>query len=399
MKKVVVAIDSFKGSLSSIEAAEAAARGVTMIYPNCEVVKVPVADGGEGSVVALVSATGGRMVSLKVSDPMGNPVRAYYGILGKALVRNDDCVLPPVAEDASAAEANISGATAVVELASASGLTLIDEKKRNPLYTTTYGTGELIADAIVKGCRNFIIAIGGSATNDAAMGIMSALGVRFLDSEGNELKPVGESLSKVCEIDDSGKLPLLSECTFRIACDVDNPMFGEYGAAYVYAPQKGASDRDVEILDEGLRSFAAVLEKKYGTDFSTLPGGGAAGGVGAGLSAMLGASICSGASLVSEILGLDKIIEGADLVITGEGKVDRQTYRGKLPSRIIASAKKSGVPVVLVCGIVEFENLSVPCFPILRGPLSLEEAMDRRIAGKNLLLMVASVCRMIDMFR
>ena len=331
LRKVVIAIDSFKGCLPSQEAGEAAARGVRRAWPGCQTLIVPVADGGEGLLEALVIASGGRLVSVRAHCPLMEVREACYGL-------------------------SRDGQTAFVEMARISGLPLVPEARRNPLLTTTYGTGELIRDALGRGCRRVLIGLGGSATNDAGMGMLQALGFRFLDKEGKETAPGGQALGKVERIDDADVLPAVRETVFLAACDVRNPFYGPDGAAYVFAPQKGATPEQVEELDEGLRHFSEVIRRHTGTDISTLPGAGAAGGMGGGLAAFLHAKLKPGIELVLDTAGFPALLRDADLVITGEGRADRQTLMGKVPAGILAEARKQGIPVMLLAGQVEDET-------------------------------------------
>jgi len=315
--KVVVAIDSFKGSLSSFELEEIIEKGIRNVYSDAEIKKVPVADGGEGTVEALVKGTGGKFVDMEVNNPLMKPVYARYGIMGK-------------------------NKTAVIEMASASGLPLVNLKERNPRKTTTYGTGELIKDAIKRGCREFVIGIGGSATNDAGLGMMQALGYKFFDSEGKELGYGGEIMERVVEIDAEGAIGELKECKFLIACDVDNTFYGSKGAAHVYARQKGADDEMVEYLDSCLERFAGILKEKLGKDVSEIPGAGAAGGLGGGFVAFLEGELRSGVDIVLEEVKLAQEIIGADFVITGEGRIDFQSIMGKAPKGYPSCVKNAG---------------------------------------------------------
>lgn len=355
--KIVVAADSFKGSLTSAELADAVETGVHKVYPEADVVKVPVADGGEGTVQALVDGTGGIYRTVKVFGPLMEPETALYGITG-------------------------DGKTAVIEMASASGLPLVPANKRNPMKTSTYGTGELIKDALHKGCREFLIGIGGSATNDCGMGMMQALGMKFLDSEGNELEGCGASLEKTDSIDDTGLLPEAKEARFIIACDVDNPLYGENGAAHVYSRQKGADEKMVLELDEGLKHFCAVVKEKYGFDMNELPGAGAAGGLGGGFAAFLGGKLQPGIDIILGMTDLAGKIEGADFVITGEGRIDFQSVMGKTPTGVSKLAAKQNIPVIAIAGAVADDAGVVhdhginSLFSIMNYPITLEEAMD-----------------------
>ena len=327
MKKIVVASDSFKGSLSSKDVAESAARGVHEIYPQCEVVEINVADGGEGTVDAVVDALGGTLITLDVKNPLDRPVAATYGV---------------------------AGTTAIIEMASASGLPLIAVEERNPSKTSTYGTGEMILDAIKRGCRNFLVGIGGSATNDAGTGMLQALGFKFIDKNGNEItRCCGGVLGEIADIDDSQVPAEVKESAFTIACDVDTPFCGPIGAAYVFAPQKGASPEMVKALDEGMASFAKVIEKKYNIDIVPVAGAGAAGGMGGAFRAFLNGTLRSGVEMVLDAIDFNNRIADADLVITGEGKVDFQTPKGKTAAGVLARAKKMGIPTVAIGGCVE----------------------------------------------
>lgn len=360
--KIVVASDSFKGSLSSREVAQAAMRGIQKVLPECEVVAVNVADGGEGTVEAVVEALGGEIVTAIVSDPLGQSVPARYGITGK---------------------------TAIIEMAAASGLTLLTNEERNPWVTSTYGTGEMIMDAIKRGCRDFLVGIGGSATNDAGTGMLQALGYRFYDADGQEITDCcGGRLQDVVRIDNSGVMEAVNQCRFTVACDVDTPFCGSEGAAYVFAPQKGADAAMVAKLDAGMASFAKVMEKVYGVDVTSMSGAGAAGGMGGGFRAMLNATLKRGIDMVLDAIGFDSIIQGADLIITGEGRIDNQTVKGKVASGVLQRAKAQGVPVVAIGGSVEkcesIEQMGFAgVYPIWEEEVPLEVAMQPDFAAAN----------------
>lgn len=358
--KVVVASDSFKGCLTSIQVADAVEKGIHVHWPDCQVMKLAVADGGEGTIEALLTTMGGRNVKVKVQDPLGRPIEAEYAIL--------------------------KDGTAVIEMSKASGLTLLHLSERNPLHTSTYGTGQLIADALHKGCRKFLIGIGGSATNDAGTGMLEALGYRFLDAEGNVLKGVGLSLEAIMTIDTSAAIPELRSAEFIVACDVESPFHGPKGAAHVYAPQKGASPEMVDFLDNGLKHFADIIRSTTGKDISDMPGAGAAGGLGGAFKAFLNAELRKGADMVLDAIGFDEIIKDADLVITGEGKIDSQTLNGKLPSAVAQRASARNIPVMAICGRTEVESL--PCFasicPVTPQEMPLEQAMQPDIAMENI---------------
>ena len=334
MRKIVIACDSYKGCLSSSDVANAAAHGVAEVYPDCEVVKLAVADGGEGTVEALVDTLGGHLEWAEVSDPLGRPVRAAYGVAGDL---------------------------AIIESAAACGLTLLTKEERNPLVTSTKGLGELIMAAIDKGCRKFLIGLGGSATNDGGMGMIRAEG--FLE------KTKGMK--------------------FTVACDVDTPYIGEHGASRVFGPQKGASEQDVEVLEERLRGYALTILKETGVDVRDMAGAGAAGGLGGAFRAYLGAELKRGVDLVLDQIDFDSKIRGADLVITGEGCSDYQTLKGKTASGVLERAKRQGIPVALVSGAVRDEQmLRDGGFGIIEAvsPLSMsrEEAMRPEMAKFNI---------------
>lgn len=376
MKKIVVASDSFKGSLSSVDVAQSAAKGVHEVCPDCTVVQVNVADGGEGTVDAVVDALDGQKVKVTVSDPLGRQVDAVYGIAGDM---------------------------AIIEMAAASGLPLLSAGERNPLLTSTYGTGEMILDAINRGCRRFLVGIGGSATNDAGTGMLQALGFRFLDAGGQEITHCcGGELENIASIDDSNVPDAVRHSQFTVACDVDTPFCGRDGAAYVFAPQKGADAAMVQRLDEGMASFAKVVEAKYGLDIVPIAGAGAAGGMGGGFRAFLGATLKKGVDMVLDAIGFDNIIAGADLVITGEGKIDFQTAKGKTAAGVLARAKRQGIPVVAIGGCVEMcDSLKqmgfAGIYPILEEKVPLEIAMQHDFASANVTRTVARILRSLKL--
>jgi len=354
--KVVIAIDSFKGSLSSKELANSIESGITKVYPEAEVKKVPIADGGEGTVESLVEGTGGKFIEVSVKDPLMKDITATYGILGDEK-------------------------TAIIEMATASGLPLVPMEERNPMETTTFGTGQLIKDALEKGCREFIIGIGGSATNDAGLGMMQALGYKFFDKEGNKLGSGGKEMEKVATIDSSMAMPELKEAKFLIACDVDNPFYGENGAAFVYARQKGADDEMILELDNGLKILATTLNEKLGVDIAHLPGAGAAGGLGGAFVTFLNGELKPGIDIILDEVGLAKHIEGADFVITGEGRMDFQSVMGKAPVGVSNLCKDMGIPVIALAGGVADDAKEVhkhgieSYFSIMNYPMTLAEAM------------------------
>lgn len=362
--KIVIASDSFKGSLASMEVARSVEMGILDVFPSCDVVKVAVADGGEGTMDALCQSLGGRFIRIPVEDPIGRTINASYVIL----------------ED---------GNTAVLEMSSASGLTLLTPAERNPMLTSTYGTGQLIDDAIGRGCRRFLVGIGGSATNDAGMGMLTALGYRFLDAAGNVLPGAGASLSKVCGIDCSGVSQAVRDSEFIVACDVDSPLYGPDGAAYVFAPQKGADPDMVKALDDGLRHYADAVasgEASIMKDAASMPGAGAAGGLGYAFVAFFGARLQRGVDMVLDAVGFDSIIEGADLVITGEGRIDAQTLTGKTPYGVLQRASRQNIPVIALAGSVALDDSSgfTAIRQITPPDMQLSEAMLTAVASANL---------------
>ena len=372
--KITIAPDSFKGCLGALEAALAMEEGARRVFPEAEFAVVPMADGGEGTVRALVEATGGEFVSEEVADPLGRPIKATYGILK-------------------------DGLTAVMEMAAASGLPLLAPEERNPLLTSTLGTGQLIKAALDRGCRGMIIGIGGSATVDGGMGMAQALGARFLDEGGKPLGPEGDELARLDRIDLSGFDPRTRGTEVWVACDVDNPLLGPNGAAKVFGPQKGATPEMVATLEANLTRFAEVVKRDLGKDVTEFPGSGAAGGLGAGLAAFLEAKVQPGAEVVARAAGLEEKMKGSALVITGEGRIDRQTAHGKTVCGVAAIAKRMGVPVVAIAGSLgegaeEVIHLGVDALAdIIDGPMTLEEAL----AQARSLISDASerVCRLL----
>ncbi|MGI6551731.1 MAG: glycerate kinase [Bacillota bacterium] len=355
--RIVLAPDSYKGSLSASQVAFYMEEAIREVAPWIRVEKVPIADGGEGTVDAFLAGAGGEKRNLTVTGPLGEPVQAFFGILPDG--------------------------TGVIEMAAASGLPLVPPERRNPLITTTYGTGELIKGALDAGCRRLVIGVGGSATNDGGLGMAQALGGIFLDGSGRPLAFGGGELSKLERIDLQGLDPRLRGMEILVACDVDNPLWGPNGAAAVFAPQKGADPEMVCRLDEGLKHLADVMRRELGRDVGDLPGAGAAGGLGAALLAFLGASLQPGIEVMAAVTGLEEKIAGADLVITGEGNTDYQTARGKAPVGVGRIARKYGVPVIALSGGLGLDVERVyeagldAVFSIMPGPLTLEEAMER----------------------
>nr|WP_245302559.1 glycerate kinase [Symbiobacterium terraclitae] len=368
-----MAPDSFKGSLTAVAAAEAMRQGVLDALPGADAIALPMADGGEGTVDALVAATGGRLVRTQVTGPLGDPVEAAFGLLG-------------------------DGRTAAIEMAAASGLLLVPEDRRNPRVTTTYGTGELIRAALDVGVRRIIIGIGGSATNDGGVGMAQALGGRFLRADGTEVGRGGAALLELERIDLRGLDPRLARAELLVACDVDNPLTGPRGASAVYGPQKGAGPEDVALLDRALTRLADVAARSLGRDPRASPGAGAAGGLGYGLMAFLGAELRRGIDLVMAANGLDRRLPGASLVITGEGRTDGQTLSGKVVLGVARAAARHGVPVVVLSGAVTpdadrlVEEGVTALFSTATGPMRLEEAMDR--AGELLRRAAAHTVRL-----
>ena len=373
--KVVISIDSFKGSLSSLEAGNAVSEAVKKLDKNAEVVVRPLADGGEGTVEALASAMDSEMVEVTVKGPLLKETKAEY------------CILK---------ESN----TAVIEMAAASGITLVSSEERNPLETTTYGVGELIKDAIGRGCRRFIVGIGGSATNDGGAGMLSALGFEFLN--GNTLISLGaKGLRDLSEIKTDKALPELKDCTFMVACDVTNPLCGENGCSAVFGPQKGATDEMIKDMDLWLKGYAEIAKKVSDNADENLPGTGAAGGLGFAFSAFLKAELKSGIKIILEETGLENYIKDADIVVTGEGRLDSQTVMGKAPIGVAGLAKKHGKRVIAFSGCVTDDAEVIndhgidAFFPILRGVTTLEEALDSENAYKNLVATAYQVFRLI----
>jgi glycerate kinase len=355
--RIVIAPDSFKECAPAGVVAQAIARGVRRAMPEAEVVTVPMADGGEGTVDALVSATGGTLVEREVTGPLGEPVRAAYGILG-------------------------NGSTAVIEMAAASGLELVPVNRRDPRIATTRGTGELIRDALDHGVGRIIVGIGGSATNDAGAGMAQALGYRLLDADGKELEPGGSALARLDHIDGAERRRGLDTCQVLVACDVSNPLCGPNGASLVYGPQKGATPEVAAELDAALRHFGGVVEAQLGVRVYDVPGAGAAGGLGAGLIAFANGVPRPGVEIVAEACGLRERIAGADLVITGEGRLDGQSAQGKTPVGVARIATECGVPVIAVAGALGpgyeavYDRGIDAAFSICKGPMSIEFAMN-----------------------
>lgn len=374
--KVVIAIDSLKGSLSSMEAGMAIKDGILAAKPDAEVIVKPLADGGEGTTDALIEGMNGERIDLTVTGPMHTPVDAYYGYL----------------KDTN---------TAVMEMASAAGITLVPDSEKNPLLATSYGVGEMINDAIQRGCRNFIIGIGGSVTNDGGIGMLKALGVRFLDENDEDAGEGGQALAKVARIDVSGMNPLLKECHIQVACDVNNPLCGENGSTYVYGPQKGVTEDMKKTLDEAMAHFARVTSETLENDYLNTPGAGAAGGLGYAFLAYTGAALTPGIELILDAVGLEEELSSADVVVTGEGRLDFQTAMGKGPVGVARLAKKYNAKVIAFAGSVTKEATACnkegidAFFPILRSVCTLAEAMDPVAARNNMTATVEQVFRLL----
>ena len=380
--KVVVAIDSFKGSLSSMEAGQAIAEGVKRVYQNAEVVVRPLADGGEGTVEALVEGMGGIFVTKEVTGPLGEKVEAIYGI-----IESKD---------------NLSK-TAIIEMSAAAGITLVPEESRNPMNTTTYGVGELILDAIERGCRHFIVGIGGSATNDGGVGMLQALGYDFVTREGKAISYGGNGLRELASIEETHVHPNLKECTFKVACDVTNPLCGENGSSAIFGPQKGATPEMVHELDQLLLRYAELSKKIHSNTDRFYPGTGAAGGMGFAFLTYTNATLESGIQIVLTETKLEEFITTADFVVTGEGRLDGQTALGKAPIGVASLAKKHQKKVLAFAGAVtpdakECNQHGIDAFfPILRGVVTLKEAMNKEVAHQNMVDTVEQVFRVVEM--
>ena len=382
--KVVVAIDSFKGSLSSMEAGQAIAEGVKRVYQHAEVVVRPLADGGEGTVEALVEGMGGVFVTKEVTGPLGEKVEAVYGMIES----KDDL-----------------SKTAIIEMSAAAGITLVPEKSRNPMSTTTYGVGELILDAIERGCRHFIVGIGGSATNDGGVGMLQALGYDFVTQEGKAISYGGNGLRELARIEESNVQPTLKECTFKVACDVTNPLCGENGSSAIFGPQKGATPEMIQELDQSLLYYAELSKNINSHADRFYPGTGAAGGMGFAFLTYTNATLESGIQIVLTETKLEELITTANVVVTGEGKLDGQTVLGKAPIGVAALAKKYQKKVLAFAGAVtpdakECNQHGIDAFfPILRGVVTLKEAMNKEVAHQNMVDTVEQVFRVVEMMK
>lgn len=374
---MVVACDSFKGSLTAAEASSAVASGVLASADGVQTVCVPVADGGEGTVEMIAGALGGRYVTVRVTGPLGRPADARY-----AVVRPHGQTVE----------------SAVIELAQASGLPLLSPSERDPLTASTRGTGELIADAYSRGCRSFIIGLGGSATNDGGTGLLRALGVRFLDREGNELPEGGAPLARLSSIDTTSAREDIMRCRFTVLCDVDNPLTGPCGASAIFGPQKGASESDVALLDRALARYGECLRGIAGKDIASMPGAGAAGGTAAAFMAFFNAEMVPGITTALRLTGFDSIVSEASLIITGEGHIDAQTLSGKAPYGVLEAGMRKGVPVIaLAGGVADRDRLMSAGFAdvvcIVPSGMPLDEAMKKTAAERNLRHAAAMVAR------
>lgn len=373
MKKAVIVPDSFKGTISSKRICEIISEKIKKYHPDCKAVSLPVADGGEGSVDCFLSALGGEKIYAEVSGPFGEKTKSFYAILQ-------------------------DGKTAVIEMAACAGLPLVEGRK-NPALTTTYGVGELIKDGIAKGCEKIILCLGGSCTNDMGAGMAAALGVEFFDKNGKSFVPVGGTLSDVNSIRKEKILPRLSDTEIIAMCDIDNPLYGENGAAYIFAPQKGADEKTVKNLDDGLRHLSETVKRDFEKDVAFIPGSGAAGGLGAGAVAFLNATLRSGIETVLDAVSFDEKIENADYVFTGEGRLDSQSLSGKVVSGVAKRAKEKGVPVIAVVGGYE-----APCEPYYNvgvsavfatNPLPMDFEKAKSKSEENLISTVENILRII----
>lgn len=374
--KILISIDSLKGSLSSIEAGNAIKKGILKVKEDAQVKILPLADGGEGTVDALVQGMNGKKETIEVTGPIAKKVDATYGLLKNT-------------------------STAIIEIAQASGLTLVPTELRNPLYTTTYGVGEIIKEAINKGYRNFIVGIGGSATNDAGIGMLQALGFEFYDKNNKLVGLGGKVLNEIRHIKIENRLKELDECKFKIACDVNNPLFGKNGAAYIYGSQKGATSEIIEELDNGLRNFSKVVKNYLSKDVANVEGAGAAGGLGFAFLAFLDSKLESGIKIILEEIKLEEELKDADFVITGEGRLDNQTAMGKAPIGVAKLAKKYGVKVIGLAGATTED--AVKCneegidayFSIVNRAMTIEEAMDKATASENMTATTTQIFNLI----
>ena len=373
---VAIAIDSLKGSLSSMEAADAIKEGILKAHPSANVSTYPLADGGEGTVDAIIEGLGAKKISLTVTGPLNSSIEAYYGFIK-------------------------ASKTAIIEMASAAGITLLSPKELNPYLTTTFGVGEMILDAVKKGAKTFIIGIGGSATNDGGTGMLKALGYSFLDENEKPIREGCQDLEKIKSIIPPSDLSFLFDITFHIACDVKNPLLGEQGATYVFGPQKGLVFDHLEAVDSAMAHYAHVASNLCGTDYSTFPGAGAAGGLGFAFKTFLHANLTPGVDLILDLIHFDAALEDVDIVVTGEGRLDRQTSMGKAPIGVAKMAQKKGIKVLAFAGGVTEDAIACNAagitafFPILRTITTLEKAMEKEQARTNMIATVEQVFRLL----
>ncbi|MDK2586026.1 glycerate kinase [Romboutsia sedimentorum] len=378
--KIVISIDSLKGSLTSIEAGNAIKKGILNVDNNADITIMPLADGGEGTVEALVEGMNGEEQTITVTGPINEKVNAKYGIL----------------KDTN---------TAIIEMAQASGLPLVPTELRNPLNTNTYGVGEIIKEAIQKGCRNFIVGIGGSATNDGGVGMLQALGYEFYDENNNLVGLGGKVLNQIKSIKIDNRLKELDECSFKIACDVNNPLYGNNGAAYIYGPQKGASKEIVKELDRGLINFSEVVKKELNKDIAHIEGVGAAGGLGFAFLGFLNSKLESGIKIILDEINLDEIIKDADFVITGEGRLDNQTAMGKAPIGVAKLAKKYKAKVIAIAGCTTDDALKCneegidAYFSIINSAMTIDEAMNKENAINNMVSTTTQIFNLIKVLK
>lgn len=373
MKKIVIASDSFKGSLSSQEVADAFEKGVRDIIEECNIVKVPIADGGEGSVEALTQSLKGEYVYVEINDPLGRRIKARYGYIE-------------------------SKKTAIIEVSAACGLTLLNESERNPMMTSTFGVGEIIKDAINRGSKKLIIGLGGTSTNDAGTGMLQALGYNFYNTKGELLNGNGESLANISYFTENKTNKITDNIDILVACDVTNPLYGENGAAYIYAAQKGANKEMIKNLDNGLRNFATIVNKYNKSDFSFIPGAGAAGGLGFTFKSLLNAKLVRGIDIILELIDFDSIIKDSDIIVTGEGKIDSQTLMGKTPSGILNYGLRNNIPVIAICGKIDWSNSLrdsnfKEIIQINPDTISLTEAMNPTTAKNNIRIVAQEITK------
>lgn len=376
--KIVIAPDSYKESLSALQVANTIEKGFKQVFPNATYIKVPVADGGEGTVDTMIEATEGKKIELNVVSALGTPLTGFWGISG---------------------DSNI----AFIEVAAACGIEHVPAEKRNPLITTTYGVGQLILSALDSGVRHFIVGLGGSATNDGGAGMLQALGAKLLDDDGKQLGYGGAELARLAKIDLSEFDPRLTECCFDVACDVTNPLVGEKGASAIFGPQKGATSEMVQQLDQALNHYADVIARDLKVEVKNIPGAGAAGGLGAAFAGFLKAELKSGIGIITKLLKLEEKIEDADLVITGEGRIDHQSINGKVPVGVAAVAKRHNIPVIGIAGSlgqdihVVYDYGLDAVFSVLNKICSLPEALEPATAAMNLEITARNIAATLKM--